>query len=199
MVVQTKLWGTLHETLEVPLTGSGSGARVHFSDSLLFPGLRRGERLHRVISLPARGTLLASDGTPLAQGPDRTSPIPDVASQIVGTLGAIPADLKATYAAPRLSRPTPSVGLDGLEHIFQDRLAGTAGGRLLAGRRVLATSAPVPAQPVRTTIIARDGARRRGRAGRPVRRDRGDEPAHRRAAGAGRDRRSRRCSRPARR
>jgi cell division protein FtsI/penicillin-binding protein 2 len=151
VVVQTKLWGTLHETLEVPLTGSGAGARVHFSDSLLFPGLRAGEKLHRVISLPARGTLLASDGTPLAQGPDRSSPIPDVANQIVGMVGAIPGDLKATYAAR--GYPTDAhVGLDGLEFIFQDRLAGTAGGRLMGGRRLLATSAPVPAKPVRTTI-----------------------------------------------
>ena len=54
MVITTMLWGTLHETLEVPLSGSGSGARVHFSDSLLFPGLHSGEKLHRVISLPPR-------------------------------------------------------------------------------------------------------------------------------------------------
>ena len=151
MVVQTKLWGTLHETLKVPLTGSGAGARVHFSDTLLFPGARRGEKLHRIISLPPRGTLLASDGTVLAQGPERASPIPDVANQVVGTVGPIPADLKAMYAA----RGYPAgahVGLDGLEFIFQDRLAGTAGGKLMAGHRVLATASPVPAPPVRTTI-----------------------------------------------
>ncbi len=75
-VVVTKLWGTLHETLEVPLTGSGSGARVHFSDSLLFPGLRAGERLRRIISLPPRGTLLASDGTPWPRGPIAARPSP---------------------------------------------------------------------------------------------------------------------------
>jgi penicillin-binding protein A len=151
MVVQTMLWGTLHETLEVPLSGSGSGARVHFSDTLLFPGLRPGETLHRIISLPPRATLLASDGTALAQGPTRSSPIPDVAEQIVGTVGAIPADLKAIYAAR--GYPTNArVGLDGLEFIFQDLLAGTAGGRLMGGRRVLASAAPVPAKPVMTTI-----------------------------------------------
>jgi cell division protein FtsI/penicillin-binding protein 2 len=151
MVVQTKLWGTLHETLEVPLTGSGAGARVHFSDTLLFPGVRPGEKLHRIISLPPRGTLLASDGTVLAQGPDRSSPIPDVAGQIVGTVGPIPADLKAAYAA-RGYPADAKVGLDGLELVFQDRLAGTAGGRLMAGHRVLATASPVPAAPVHTTI-----------------------------------------------
>ena len=151
MLAHTKLWGTLHETLEVPLTGSGSGARVHYSETLLFPGLRSGEKLHRVISLPPRGTLEASDGTPLAQGADRSSPIPDVAGQIVGTVGPIPSGLKKEYAA----RGYPigaHVGLDGLEFIFQDKLAGTPGGQLLAGRRVLATAKPIAAKPVQTTI-----------------------------------------------
>ncbi len=151
MVVATKLWGTLHETLEVPLTGSGSGAHVHFSDTLLFPGLRTGEKLHRVVSLPPRATLLASDGTPLAEGPQRTSPIPDVAGQIVGTVGPIPSDLAAAYAARGYPKHA-HVGLDGLELVFQDRLAGHAGGRLLGGDRILASAAPVPAEPVTTTI-----------------------------------------------
>ena len=54
--------------------------------------------------LPPRAALLASDGTPLAQGPNRTSPIPDVAGQIVGTLGPIPAaDGAPRYAAAGLS------------------------------------------------------------------------------------------------
>jgi cell division protein FtsI/penicillin-binding protein 2 len=151
MLAHTKLWGTLHETLEVPLTGSGSGARVHYSDTLLFPGLRAGEKLHRAIVLPPRGTLEASDGTPLAQGPDRSSPIPDVAGQIVGTVGAIPAALKHEYAA-RGYPANAHVGLDGLESIFQNLLAGTPGGKLLAGRRVLASVKPIAAKPVQTTI-----------------------------------------------
>jgi cell division protein FtsI/penicillin-binding protein 2 len=151
MVVTTKLWGTLHEMLQVPLSGSGSSAHVHFAGTLLFPGLLASEKLHRVLTLPPRGTLLASDGTPLAEGADRSSPIPDVAGQIVGTVGPIPANLKSTYAA----RGYPAgahVGLDGLELDFQDRLAGTAGGRLLAGRRVLASATPMRAKPVTTTI-----------------------------------------------
>ena len=151
MLLQTKLWGTLHETLEVPLTGSGAGARVHLSDALLFPGLRAGEHLHRRISLPPRATLLASDGTVLAEGPTRSSPIPDVAGQIVGRVGPIPPDLVAGYAA-RGYPANAHVGLNGLELIFQNRLAGKAGGQLLAGHRTLASAAPVPATPVTTTI-----------------------------------------------
>ena len=151
MRVDTKVWGVLRETLVVPYTGSGSAARVRLSGTVLFPGLRPGERLTRVVSLPPRATLLASDGTPLAQGPHRTSPIPDVADEIVGTLGPMPPSLADTYAAQGYPA-TAQVGLDGLERIFQRRLAGRPGGTLLAGRRVLARALPVPARPVKTTI-----------------------------------------------
>ncbi len=151
MRVDTRLWGVLRETLLVPLTGSGSGAHIHLSSQVLFPGLRPGERLHRQIALPRRATLLASDGTPLAEGPARTTPIPDVAGQIVGTLGPIPADQVPAYRA--LGYPADTrVGIDGLERIFQGRLAGRLGGTLLAGRRVLATVPATPAPPVKTTI-----------------------------------------------
>ncbi len=148
---RTSLFGTLSEVLHVPLTGSGSGARVHFSNSLLFPGLRPGETLSRDTALPARATILASDGTPLAQGPDRTSPIPDVASQIVGTLGPIPAADAPRYRALGYP-PDAKVGIDGLEHVFQIRLAGKPGGTLKAGQRVLARTRPVAGAPVKSTI-----------------------------------------------
>jgi cell division protein FtsI/penicillin-binding protein 2 len=147
----TRLFGELREILLVPLTGHGSGAAVHFSATLLFPGLRPGELLSRQVSLPPRAALYASDGTVLAKGPDRTSPIPDVARQIVGTLGPIPAADAATYTADGYP-PDAKVGLDGLERIFQRRLAGTPGGALLAGARTLATATPVPGTAVRTTI-----------------------------------------------
>src|SRR5205807_5090456 len=139
VLARTRLFGTLRETLRVPIAGSGSSATIHFSATLLFPGLRAGERLTRQSTLPPRASLLAGDGTPLAVGPDRTSPIPDVASEIVGTLGAIPSDQASLYAA-RGFPPDAKVGLDGLERVFQDHLAGTPGGTLLAGARVLATA-----------------------------------------------------------
>jgi cell division protein FtsI/penicillin-binding protein 2 len=151
VVVHTKLFGTLREVLQVPLAGSGSGATVHFDSALLFPGLRAGEQLSRKTSLPPRATIYASDGTPLAQGPDRTSPIPDVASQIVGTLGPIPTSEAAAYRAKGYPAGA-QVGMDGLERVFQDRLAGKPGGTLLAGTRVLAHTEPVPGRPVTSTI-----------------------------------------------
>ncbi len=151
MLVTTRLFGPLHETLEVPLTGSGSSATVHFTRSLLFPGLQADERLARHMSMPARATLFAADGTPLAQGPDRTSPISDVASEIVGVLGPIPSADAAMYTAEGYPA-NAHVGLDGLEHAFQTQLAGTPGGVLLAGKRVLARTHPKRGQNVTTTI-----------------------------------------------
>ena len=149
--VQTRIWGTLHETLQVPFTGSGSGARVSLRPWVLFPGLRPGERLHRAMRLAPRGTLLAADGTPLAEGPDRTSPIPDVAGQIVGTLASIPSAEANAYMADGYP-PDAKVGHDGLERVFEAPLAGTPGGKLFAGHRMLASAAPIAGKPVKTTI-----------------------------------------------
>ena len=98
-----------------------------------------------------RAALLASDGTPLAEGPHRTSPIPDVAAQIAGTVGPIPSNEAASYAAQGYP-PDAKVGLDGLERVFQKQLAGTPGGSLMSGRRILALSATKPGRDVHTTI-----------------------------------------------
>ncbi len=151
MLVFTRLFGELREMLQVPLTGSGSSATVHFTGSLLFPGLQAHERLGRHMGLPPRATLFAADGTPLAEGPDRTSPISDVATQIVGTLGPIPPVDAAMYAAEGYPA-NAKIGLDGLERVFQTQLAGTPGGVLLAGKRRLARTVPVRGHDVTTTI-----------------------------------------------
>ncbi len=152
MTAHTRLWGTLRETLELPLTGSGSGTRIRLRSAMLFPGLRPGESLARRVRLPTRGTLLAADGTPLARGATRSSPIPAVAGQVLGILGPIPAGRASADAM--LGYPAHAqVGLDGLERVFQSRLVGRPGGELLAGRRVLAHTRPVAASPVRTTIV----------------------------------------------
>ena len=151
MLARTGIFGTLRELLLVPLDTSGSSPTVRFAGTLLFPGLRPGEQLSRQVSLAPRATLLARDGTPLAQGPERTSPIPDVASQIVGSLGPIPAALSTSYAAQGYP-PDAKVGQDGLERIFERQLAGTPGGTLLAGSRVLAHSTPKAGKSVTTTI-----------------------------------------------
>jgi penicillin-binding protein A len=151
MLVVTRLFGQLHETLEVSVNDSGSNPTVRYMRSLLFPGLAGNERLTRHMALAPRATLLAADGTPLAEGPDRTSPIPGVAAEVVGTLGPIPAADAATYAAQGYP-PKAKVGTDGLEFAFQTQLAGKPGGALLAGKRALARTAAVPGHNVTTTI-----------------------------------------------
>jgi cell division protein FtsI/penicillin-binding protein 2 len=151
MRVATRLFGALHETLELPLVSESGATRIRFDKTVVFPGLRAGESLHRHVALAARGALIASDGALLAKGPDRTSPIPAVASGIVGVLGPIPAADRAAYS----SQGYPSdakVGLNGLERIFQPQLAGSPGGELLAGPRVLARRPPVAGRDVKTTI-----------------------------------------------
>lgn len=151
MRARTRLFGRLREQLVVPLDESSPGPSVRFAGTLLFPGLRPGEKLSRLDTLPPRASLLAQNGTPLAQGPNRTSPIPTVASEITGRLGPIPSNQAETYAA--LGYPQHAkVGLDGLERVFERQLAGAPGGTLLAGRRALAHAAPIPGHSVTTTI-----------------------------------------------
>jgi peptidoglycan glycosyltransferase len=148
--VYTSAFGTLHETVALALDPDDSGA-LNYRSAMRFPGLRAGERLSRTSVLGARGTIEASDGTPLAQGVGRTSPIPAVADEIVGSLGPIPAARRAYYRS--LGYPANAqVGHNGLELIFQRRLGGTPGGILHAGTRALAQAAPVNGATVRTTI-----------------------------------------------
>jgi peptidoglycan glycosyltransferase len=151
MRADTTVFGPLHQTLLVPLDLRGPQPKIRFSGTLLFPGLAAGEQLSRSVSLAPRAAILARDGTPLATGPDRTSPIPDVASQIAGALGPIPTALRAAYAA-RGYPPDAKVGIDGLERVFQLALAGRPGGTLKAGNRILAQTPPQAGHDVTTTI-----------------------------------------------
>ena len=104
------------------------------------------------MALPPRATLFAADGTPLAEGPDRTSPISDVASQIVGMLGPIPRGRRGDVRGRGLSGRTRKVGLDGLERAFQTQLAGTPGGRCSPASGCWRATAPVRGHDVTTTI-----------------------------------------------
>ena len=126
-----------------------------FNTSLLFPGLRFGELLSRTTLIGRRGTLLASDGTPLAEGSSLSTPIPQVAEQIVGRIGAIPRAQATMYAAEGYP-PNARVGIDGLEEVFQRRLAGRLGGQLLAGTRMLV---PAPGRGAARPCAARSSQR----------------------------------------
>jgi peptidoglycan glycosyltransferase len=153
MQVRTRVFGTLHADLLLPVHDE----RVIWGPLLAFPGLRRGEALSRRSDPPERAPLLSRRGKVLAQGPAaaRGSPLEAVAGSIAGTLAPeeTAQERQALYA-----RGFPHdwpVGQNGLEHAFEDRLAGRPGGELLAGDRVLARAPPRPARSLRTTIDTR--------------------------------------------
>jgi penicillin-binding protein A len=151
--IHTRVFGTVRATLRLPVHDE----QVTWGPLLAFPGLRRGEALARASDPPERATLLSRNGKVLAEGPAaaRTSPLEAIAGSIAGTLAPeeTPAERRALWARG-FPRRWPT-GQNGLEHAFDDRLAGRSGGRLFAGDRVIAESRPRPSPPVRTTIDTR--------------------------------------------
>ncbi len=156
--VRTRLFGTLSLDFALRIEDSGEGPRVRWSHSLTFPGMRNGELLSRRTTLPPRATLLARDGTVLAQSDSqagsnqtRSSPLGESAHAVLGEVGPIPAARLASLEAEGV--PTDAtVGVSGLERALDDRLRGRPGGELLAGRRLLAYAAPRGAKAVHTSI-----------------------------------------------
>jgi penicillin-binding protein A len=151
--LDTRVFGRLRGELLLPV----GDERVTWGPLLAFPGLRRGEALRRVSKPPERAPLLSRDGKVLAEGPvdARTSPLEAIAGSIAGTLEPEEtAEEREALYARGFPRDWPA-GQNGLEHAFEDRLAGRPGGELLAGDRVLARARPRPSAPVRTTIDTR--------------------------------------------
>ncbi|HVW17671.1 MAG TPA: penicillin-binding transpeptidase domain-containing protein [Solirubrobacteraceae bacterium] len=151
VVMRTRVFGAVRGTVVLPIVGKGDGARVAWNATLVFPGLRAGEQLHRTVEMPPRASLLARDGQPLAAGPSRSSTLGAVAANVVGSLGPAPADERGRLEREGIPAAT-RVGVTGLERIFDARLLGRPGGRLTAGLRTLAYVAPKRGRDVRTTI-----------------------------------------------
>jgi peptidoglycan glycosyltransferase len=166
--VRTRLFGSLALSFAVRTVRDAEGLRIAWSRSLAFPGLRSGELLARRTTLPRRATLLARDGSVLADSPPgsaatasseatRSSPLGNIASAVLGTVGPVPASRRGALEAQGVP-PDAAVGVSGLERTLDDRLRGTAGGALLATGvqpglgRVLAYTAPRPAPPLHSTI-----------------------------------------------
>lgn len=156
--VKTVAFGTVAQDLDLPWTEGG----IAWASNLVFPGLRRGEKLEAETELAPRAAILAADGTPLAEGPalEREHPMGSAAIDVTGEVGEAPEDQEAKLAAHGFPPETP-VGISGLEKAFNRRLAGKPGGKLLAvpanggegaGGRVLGESKPEPGAPVKTTI-----------------------------------------------
>ncbi|MHB8532209.1 MAG: penicillin-binding transpeptidase domain-containing protein [Solirubrobacteraceae bacterium] len=156
MRVRTRLWGTLELPLTLRVESGEEGERIAWASSMSFPGLAPGATLSRRVSLPRRATLLARDGSVLAESPagaesQRSTPLGEYASAVVGQVGPLPSARRQSLEAEGVP-PDAQVGVSGLELAFDGRLRGTPGGELLAGGRVLAYAAPRPAATVRTTI-----------------------------------------------
>ncbi|HEY2397376.1 MAG TPA: penicillin-binding transpeptidase domain-containing protein [Solirubrobacteraceae bacterium] len=164
--VDTALFGTLTLSFMLKIGQDGEGERVAWSRSLLFPGLLAEERLSRATALPRRATLLASDGTVLAEGSTsgvvgeqtRASPLGELASAVIGDVGPVPAARRRELQAQGVEADA-IVGVSGLERAFDDRLRGEPGGELLAqsereaGRhRVLASAVARAAPDLRTSV-----------------------------------------------
>jgi hypothetical protein len=148
--VDTRLWGEVRAELRLPVSGGEDDPRIAWSERLVFPGLRDGERLRREIEMPERASLLFRDNTPIARGEARTSPSP-VAPSIRGELGEAPEDRLERLR--ELGVPEDArVGTSGLERVFDERLIGRPGGTLYAGERELASSEPRRGENVRTSI-----------------------------------------------
>ncbi len=151
--VRTRVFGTVPATLRLPVHDE----KVTWGPLLAFPGLRRREALARASEPPERATLLSRNDKVLAEGPAtaRSSPLEAIAGSIAGTL--MPEET-ATERRALWARGFPRMwptGQNGLEHAFEERLAGRPGGRLFAGDRVIAEARARPAPPVRTTIDTR--------------------------------------------
>jgi len=149
----TRIFGSISNrlTLAVEEDEQDGTPGIAWRPEQVFPGLREGERLQRQTTMPPRAALQARDGTVIAQGEQRLSDLGPIASEIAGRLGPAPPEREEELARRGVPDGTP-VGLNGLERTFDERLAGTPGGTLKAGGRVLARSEPKAGSAVRTTI-----------------------------------------------
>jgi penicillin-binding protein A len=154
LTIKTVAFGVVHEDIDLPWSEGG----IDWASYLVFPGLRKGEKLEAETELAPRAAILAADGTPLAEGPatEREHPIGSAAIDVTGEIGEAAEDDEPKLAMQGFPPETP-VGISGLERAFNHRLAGKPGGKLLAvggggNSRVLAEGKPTPGAPVRTTI-----------------------------------------------
>jgi penicillin-binding protein A len=155
ITASTVAFGRVEGDVELPSVDGG----IDWDPSMVFPGLRRGEQLENQIELAPRASILAADGTPLAEGPadEREHPLGSAAIDVSGEVGEPGEEELDELAKHGFDADTP-IGVSGLERAFNDRLAGKPGGTLLAvsdsgaSIRVLAQGKPRKGAPVKTTI-----------------------------------------------
>ncbi|MCW3033801.1 MAG: hypothetical protein JWM60_2146 [Solirubrobacterales bacterium] len=154
--VRTRLWGTLSLRYTLETVSSAGDTRISWTRATAFPGVAPGSTLSRRTTLPRRATLLARDGTVLAETSSegsgtRSTPLGELASAVVGQTGPIPSSRRRELEGEGVPGDA-QVGVSGLERALDDRLRGKPGGELLAGAQVLASTTGKPARTIRTTI-----------------------------------------------
>lgn len=156
VLISTVAFGKVEDEIDLPYSEGG----IDWDPSLVFPGLRSGERLEADVELAPRAAIVAGDGEPLAEGPAeaREHPLGSAMIDVTGEVGEAPEEDEALLARQGYPPETP-VGVSGLEQAFNRRLAGKPGGKLEAvpakgggAPRVLAEAAPEAGAPVKTTI-----------------------------------------------
>jgi cell division protein FtsI/penicillin-binding protein 2 len=155
--IATHAFGNLRGELALPI----ADGQVAWTPNLVYPGLAPEERLSRRTRAPQRAPILAADRTPLAEGSAAARTLDAAAVAVVGETGT-PTRAQARKLASLGFPPGSLTGTSGLELAWNERLSGQPGGQLVAvsteaesevgGGRVLASSQPVPGEPVRTTI-----------------------------------------------
>jgi penicillin-binding protein A len=147
----TRSFGVLRGPVRMHV--GGDPARIAWSLEMTFPGVRRGERLHRSLRAPRRAPLLARNGRTLA---DRDGVQTALGAQtgITGELGRAEGATRRALVAAGFPADT-AVGVSGLQKALDPQLRGIPGGTLFAGRRVLARTRPRGATAVRSSIDPR--------------------------------------------
>jgi transpeptidase family protein/MecA-like transpeptidase family protein len=152
VTITTRAFGTVRGHVDLP-TEDG---RIDWRPELAFPGLGAGEQLSRSTRVPRRAAILARDGERIASGPATARrPGSGAVAEIAGTLGSPATDEERDALDARGFPPATPVGHNGLERILEQLVAGTPGGTLRAGGRVVARTRPRPAHAVKTTIDTR--------------------------------------------
>lgn len=154
---RTYVFGELDGELTLPIVDD----RIAWTPNLVYPGLGPDERLSRRTRAPERAAILASDRSPLSEGPAAARTVGAAALAVVGEVGT-PSPGQERELSLHGFPPGTLTGTSGLELAFNQRLAGQPGGQLLAvgtsekntvaGGRVIASTDPVRGKAVRTNI-----------------------------------------------
>jgi cell division protein FtsI/penicillin-binding protein 2 len=151
VAARTRAFGTIRHVIDMPVLDD----KIVWDNYMTFPGKPSGAGpLTRQTTAPQRASILARDGRVIATGPAsaRTQPAGAVAQSVSGSLGQPQTAAERASLAARGFPPNTLVGTSGLERIAEERVAGTPGGLLISSGRVLASTKPKAAEPVRTTI-----------------------------------------------